>query len=231
MALPKIAAYPLPRAEELPENRVDWTPDPARALLLVHDLQNHFLDVFPPDTAPVAPMLANVRTLRDAAHRLGVPVAYSLQRGGQSPEERGLQQDFWGPGLPGGDPRAVAVPAVVAPTARDTLLTKWKYSAFVRTGLAELIREQGRDQLIVVGVYAHIGVLLSAADAWMRDIQAFLVADAVADFSAEDHAMALRYAAGRCARVATTAQLLDDLDGLGGLDAADDRNRPQEHAA
>ncbi|NEE16626.1 isochorismatase, partial [Streptomyces sp. SID7499] len=40
MALPAIVPYPMPAADELPANRVDWTVDPARAVLLVHDLQN-----------------------------------------------------------------------------------------------------------------------------------------------------------------------------------------------
>lgn len=90
------------------------------------------------------------------------------------------------------------------PRDGDTLLTKWKYSAFVRTDLLERLREQGRDQLVVTGVYAHIGVLMTARYAWMRDVQAFVVADAVADFSEREHRMALEWAAGRCAVVTTT---------------------------
>ena len=38
MALPAIAAHPLPAPDELPDNRVSWTADPARSVLLVHDL-------------------------------------------------------------------------------------------------------------------------------------------------------------------------------------------------
>ncbi len=52
---------------------------------------------------------------------------------------------------------------------------------------------------------------MTACDAWMRDIQAFAVADAVADFSADEHAMALRWAAGRCAVVTTTATVLEGI--------------------
>lgn len=202
MALPAIAPYPLPTADELPANRVDWTVDPDRAVLLVHDLQNYFLSAFEDGAQPVTGMLQQVARLKKEAGRAGVPVFYTAQPGGQSAAERGLQQDFWGPGLPD-DAEAAAIAPAVAPGPDDTVLTKWKYSAFVRTDLAERMRAAGRDQLVITGVYAHIGVLMTACDAWMQDIQAFLVADAVADFSAREHRMALEYAAGRCAVVTT----------------------------
>ncbi|MGW1373483.1 isochorismatase family protein [Streptomyces sp. NPDC002446] len=210
MALPAIAPYPLPAADELPANRVAWTVDPARAVLLVHDLQNHFLGSFPAGEQPLTGMLGNTAHLLKEGRRLGVPVVYSAQRGGQTPQERGLQLDFWGPGV-ADDPHALAMPEAVAPEAGDTVLTKWKYSAFVRTELEQLLRDTGRDQLVIVGVYAHIGVLMTACDAWMRDIQAFVVADAVADFSRDDHDMALRWAAGRCAVVTTTDALFKEV--------------------
>ncbi|MFF9347698.1 isochorismatase family protein [Streptomyces sp. NPDC014734] len=207
MALPAIAAYAMPAADELPANRVAWTPDPRRALLLVHDLQNHFLGAFTPDASPLVELLANTGRLTGRARKLGIPVVYSVQPGGRSPAQRGLQQDFWGPGLPG-DPYARAIPAAVTPQVGDTVLTKRKYSAFARTRLLGRMRELGRDQLVVAGVYAHIGVMVTACDAWTHDVQTFLVADAVADFSREDHDIALRWAAGQCAAVTTTDALL-----------------------
>ncbi|MCX4735555.1 isochorismatase family protein [Streptomyces sp. NBC_01363] len=210
MALPAIAPYPMPTADELPTNRVPWVPDPERALLLVHDLQNHFLGAFTDDESPLTELLVNVERLTTRARRAGVPVVYSALPGGRSPAQRGLQQDFWGPGLPY-DAHAQAIPAPLEPQVGDTLLTKRKYSAFARTRLLGQMRDLGRDQLIVVGVYAHIGVLMSACDAWTHDIQTFLVADAVADFSREDHEMALRWAAGTCAAVTTTDLLLGEV--------------------
>ena len=41
MALPAIAPYPMPTAADLPANKVAWTVDPSRAVLLVHDLQHN----------------------------------------------------------------------------------------------------------------------------------------------------------------------------------------------
>ncbi|WP_406288926.1 isochorismatase family protein [Embleya sp. NBC_00896] len=206
MALPKIAPYPMPDASDLPTNRVEWSVDPGRAVLLVHDLQNYFLSAFEPDASPVTELLANVARIKSECDRLGVPVVYSAQPGGQTAEQRGLQQDFWGPGLPD-DPHAAAIAAPVAPGPADIVLTKWKYSAFARTDLRERMRELGRDQLVIVGVYAHIGVMTTACDAWMQDIRTFMVADAVADFTEDNHRMALRWAAANCAVVTDTESL------------------------
>ncbi|WP_030420330.1 isochorismatase family protein [Streptomyces sp. NRRL F-5065] len=210
MPLPKITPYPMPTAADLPANRVDWKVDPDRAVMLVHDLQNYFLSAYDEQASPVPELLRNVSTLRNRAARLGIPVLYTAQPGGQTPEQRGLQQDFWGPGLPA-DPASEAIADAVAPGPDDTVVTKWKYSGFVRTDLTDRLTALGRDQLVITGVYAHIGVLMTACDAWMRDVRAFVVADAVADFSAEEHAMALRWAAGRCAVVTTTDTVLEGI--------------------
>ena len=101
------------------------------------------------------------------------------------------------------EPAATRITPELAPAPGDVVLRKWRYSAFYRSELAELIRRDGRDQLIVCGVYAHVGCLMTVCDAFTRDIQAFLVGDAVADFTAGYHQWALEYAAGRCAMTPT----------------------------
>ncbi|GII00797.1 isochorismatase family protein [Planobispora takensis] len=204
MAIPPIQPYPMP--SDLPANRVGWRPDPRRTVLLVHDMQNYFLRAFTPGQSPLVELMSNVLALRERCADLGVPVVYSAQPGGQSTEERGLLLDFWGGGI-GHDPQEAQIVDELAPRPGDVLLTKWRYSAYQRTGLAELMAAQGRDQLVICGIYAHIGVLMTACEAFMRDVQTFVVADAVADFSADHHRMALTYAAERCAVTVTTRQV------------------------
>jgi len=74
--------------------------------------------------------------------------------------------------------------------------------------LHERMRNWNRDQLIIGGIYAHIGCMVTAVDAFMSDVQPFLVADAVADFSLEDHRFALKYTATRCGHVLDTESLV-----------------------
>ena len=49
--------------------------------------------------------------------------------------------------------------------------------------------------------------MITATDAFMRDIKPFFMGDAVADFSRDEHIMALNYVAGRCGRVLSTQQI------------------------
>lgn len=208
MALPTIAPYPMPT--QVPDSRAPWNLDPARAVLLVHDMQRYFLGAFDAGAEPVVSLLAHLERLLAAARSAGVPVVYTAQPGDQDPGPRGLLADIWGPGLRD-VPEQTEIVARVAPVAGDVRLTKWRYSAFQRTDLRERLRALGRDQLVVTGVYAHLGCLLTAADAFMQDVETFFVADAVADFSEAEHRGALEYAAGRCARVLLTSDVLTAL--------------------
>lgn len=210
MSLPQVAPYALPTEDELPANRVDWRPDRGRALLLVHDMQRHFLAIFDPAREPIPELVANITALRERCRQLQIPVVFSAQPGGQTRDQRGLLQDFWGDGVAAGASPEEIIDEL-APGDGDLRVTKWRYSAFVRTDLMQRLRENGRDQVIVCGIYAHIGCLTTACHAFMQDLETFFVADAVADFSADDHRMAVSWAARTCAVATSTASVLHAL--------------------
>ncbi|MGW6566786.1 isochorismatase family protein [Streptomyces sp. NPDC054975] len=209
MGLPTVGPYPLPDRSALPRSCVSWPIDPARAALLVLDMQNHFVEVFPDGQSPVVELVDNIAALRELAGTLGMPVVFSAEPAAQRPGQRGLVADVWGPGI-GDEPDAAAIVGPLTPRTGEYLLANVRPNAFLRSHLGRLLRSEGRDQLIICGVYAHLGVLLTAADAFMNDIQPFVVADAVADLSPEEHTMALRWAA-RSGVVCTTESLLRDL--------------------
>ncbi|WP_459176328.1 isochorismatase family protein [Ewingella americana] len=207
MAIPKLESYALPAVSELPANKVSWTVEPQRAALLIHDMQKYFLNFWGEDSPLIQQVVENIAALRRYCKSVGIPVFYTAQPNNQSDEDRALLNDMWGPGL-NKHPDQQAVVDALAPDADDQVLVKWRYSAFHRSPLQDILQETGRDQLIICGVYAHIGCLTTAIDAFMRNIQPFMVADGLADFSRDEHLMALRYTAGRCGRVVTTAELL-----------------------
>ncbi|NLU73971.1 isochorismatase family protein [Streptomyces sp. HNM0575] len=202
--IPPIESYLLPTAGDLPANTAEWEADPDRAVLLVHDMQRYFLRPFP--EALREPLVRNVAQLRARCVSLGIPVAYTAQPGGMTDEDRGLLKDFWGAGMKVAPADRLIVDEL-APAEDDWMFTKWRYSAFFRSDLMERLARTGRDQLIVCGVYGHVGVLMTAVEAFTNDIQAFLVADAMADFSEEHHRLTLRYAAQRCAVVTTVKEV------------------------
>lgn len=204
--IPPIPPYPMPTTSELPENTAGWRLRPDRAALVIHDMQQYFVQPFPAGRQPVTDLVANTVRLRALARGLLIPVCYTAQPGSMSRTERGLLDSFWGPGMSVAAADRALI-ADLAPEPGDRTFTKWRYSAFHNSDLLGYLTAQGRDQIILCGVYAHLGVMITAVDAFSHDIQPFLVADAVADFSPADHRMALEYASRRCAVVATTEQL------------------------
>ncbi len=210
MGIPSISPYKMPGIENLPENKVDWKIEPNRAVLLIHDMQKYFLNAYDENQSPIIELKQNIKLLKEECKKRGIPVVYSAQPGNQSPKDRALLTDFWGVGLED-KPEYTDIIEEISPDEGDMVLTKWRYSAFKRTELLEYLQSQGRDQLIICGVYAHIGCLLSACDAFMQDIQPFFVADAVADFSSEFHAMSLNYVSSRCGMTTTASKIVEEL--------------------
>lgn len=206
MAIPVLNDYALPAPGELPPNKVNWVFEPQRAALLIHDMQQYFLNFWGQESRLIKQVVDNIVALRHSCKQQGIPVFYTAQPARQSDEQRALLNDLWGPGL-SQCPEQQAIISALTPDEEDRVLVKWRYSAFHRSPLQEILQQSGRDQLIICGVYAHIGCLTTAIDAFMRDIKPFMVADGLADFSRDDHLMALRYTAGRCGQVVTAAEL------------------------
>ena len=211
MGLPQIPAYALPGEDEIPAARGPWQVETQRAALLIHDMQNYFVNVFTPDVSPIAPAIANIARLAAHCRERGVPVFYTAQNGDQDRRDRGLQADIWGPGMTSA-PEHQAIIAELTPEPQDHVLVKHRYSAFQRSNLETLMRVRGRDQIIITGIYAHIGCMMTAGEAFQRDIETFLAADALADFSRDKHDLALDWVAGRCGVPMTTAKLVAALD-------------------
>ncbi|MCE2573059.1 isochorismatase family protein [Motilimonas eburnea] len=208
MAIPKIASYDLPTHTEFPTNRTHWQIDPSKAVLLIHDMQEYFVGYYEVNAAPMADILTNIQALKKQAKAAGIPVVYTAQPANQDPKDRALLTDFWGPGLNGDHTPVVAS---LAPEQDDIEFVKWRYSAFKKTPLLEYMRENNKTQLIISGIYGHIGILSTALDAFMYDVQPFVIGDAIADFTRQDHLHTLNYVAGRAGSIKTLEQAVAEI--------------------
>lgn len=210
--IPTGIAYEVPDA--LPERirsvgGVDWPADPARSVLLVHDMQDHFVDKYQRDAEPMSSVIRGIQKLVATARAAGVPVVFSAQPGDQDPVERALLTDFWGTG-----PRTSATGLIpelgeAGDIADSERMCKWRYSAFQRTDLHQRLAESDRDTLVITGVYANIGIKATALEAFMTDIRSVVVADAVADFTVDEHWAGVEWVARRCGAVAGLDEVLD----------------------
>lgn len=219
MSIPKIADYSLTDAAVFPENKVDWPIDASKAVLLIHDMQNYFVDFYGQDSQLIADLVKNIQTLKSACKAAGIPVVYTAQPGDQDPKDRALLTDFWGTGLKA-DPALTNIIDALAPEQDDMQYTKWRYSAFKRTPLLDYMQTEEKNQLIICGIYSHIGILSTALDGFMYDIKPIVIADAVADFSESEQKMALNFIATRCGYVETLNTALKTLDNAPALDSS-----------
>lgn len=209
MTIARITDYPMPAVSDFPASRVNWTVDPQRAMLLVHDMQEYFLAFFEQDGALLQMLKAHCARLCEWARRNGVMVVYSAQPHVQPAERRGVLSQMWGAGITAAVAEQQYISRDLSPAPGDLIIQKWRYSAFRHSELENVMREQQRDQLLICGVYAHIGCMATALDAFMLDIQAFMVGDCLADFSAPLHQQALAQVADCCGSVVSLEQVLE----------------------
>lgn len=181
----------------------DWDLLPERAALLVHDLLPYYVRVLPPSVADG--LVGQVRRLVSWAGEQDVPVLASAPRPAQQLAQRGLGGQLWGLGPDREQAGTTCLPEL---TADDVVrVSKRSYSAFFATDLAVELTRRGRDQLLVVGVFAAAGITATTFDALAHDVQPFVAVEATADYTRARHGAALTHIASTTGRVLTTAAI------------------------
>jgi ureidoacrylate peracid hydrolase len=92
------------------------------------------------------------------------------------------------------------------PLPNETVISKHRYSAFARTGLADRLHSMGVDTLVLAGLTTECCVASSAWDGFELDFHVFIAADACAAYERELHDQALKALALSGATVAPTAE-------------------------
>ena len=200
-----ITPYALPSSECLAYNKITWPLSADRAVLLIHDMQNYWIDLYEDKATIVNPVMRLLKLFREAR----LPVVYCRGERAQTRFERGLGLTVWGDGLNAEHvtEHDCAIADAVAPDAESYVIEKSRHSAFFKTPLEELLRKMNRDQVVVCGVFAHHGVMVSTIDGYMRNFQMTLVADALGDYSEDEHRFALKYVAQMCGSISTVEEI------------------------
>lgn len=205
MTIPQVISYDICKVNTGKPNIAKWELDSSRCVLLVHDMQNYFLRNLSPETK--RSLIENCYSLLSKARKNNVPVIYTAQCGDMTKNQRGLLMDFWGAGM-SSSPENIQIVDPLQPTKDEIVSPKWRYSAFAKTDLLYKLQEMGKDQIIICGVYAHIGIQATAVEAYSNDIEVFLAKDAVADFSSHHHSMALDYMSQCCSKNLAVSEIL-----------------------
>ncbi len=171
--------------------------DPKHAAIIVVDIQNDFchddgaLGKRGLDMGDIQQMARNVKGLIQQAHRFNVPVIYIqtkqntwtnsetwiARRRDISIEQLPIcQEGTWG-----------AEFYVVEPEARDCVVVKHRYSAFIETDLDLILRSQGIRTLIMTGVATNACVDSTLRDGYMKEYYIVALDDGCASTSPSAH--------------------------------------------
>ena len=161
---------------------------PNRTAVLVIDVQQAFTSI-PALYPPLDEVLPRLATFLDAARTAGTTVVnirivvpaetYSANW------QRQFAPDFqplMAPGQPG-----VAFHSGFEPRPGDLVLTKHRYSAFLGTPLAAILRTRGIRTVIACGLTTDVCVGSTARDAWQEDFRVVTLADCTTEVTQAQH--------------------------------------------
>ena len=179
--------------------------DPARAALVVQDLQNDvmieggaFADSGAPEHAKEQNVVENVKRLAEACRAAGIPVIhihYIVEEGASGlklnaplfegvKETNALVRGTWG-----------AAPAEgLEPQEGDFVVEKMRMNAWQDTILESLLRGLERDQVIVTGAWTNMSVEHTARNGADKGYFMFVPEDCCSTMNADWHNASINYA-------------------------------------
>jgi nicotinamidase-related amidase len=133
----------------------------------------------------------HIAALKEKAAARGIPVIYANDNFGRWRSDfREAVRHCLEDGVRG-EPLAT----LLKPGEDDYFVLKTKHSAFYSTTLELLLEYLQARRVILTGVATDACVLMTAADAYMRDLEIFVPSDCVAAQSAAENRKALEYLA------------------------------------
>ena len=184
--------------------------DPARAALLVLDMQCYFLDEASHAYIPsVSAILPGVRQLAAGFYARSLPVIFT--RHTNLPQDAGLMGSWWRDLIGPDEQRSQITPQL--DLTQGILMEKHHYDAFYDTSLEEHLHGLGVRQVVITGVMTHLCCETTARSAFMRGFLPVFLVDGTATYNHYFHLATLTNLAHGFASLALVADILAALEG------------------
>ncbi len=151
----------------VPTNKVNWVFEPSARRCSSTYMQDYFVSFWGlnrpmMDLCDVWPSPLLRQYCKE--HHILVYYNRSAERAKRD-EDRALLAMIWGPGLHARLRKPAEGRSLNAGCRGMAVLVKWRYSALHRSPLEQMLKIPDANQLIITGVYAHIGCMTTATDA------------------------------------------------------------------
>lgn len=196
--------------------------DPAKTALVVVDMQNVFLAEGAPVEVPTArEIVPNVNRLARATRAAGGIVAWVQMTIPRHEDWAMVLDHLIAPAVgervlagvkPGSEGHALWPKMETA--AGDLYIAKNRYSAFLpsSSNIAQDLRARGIEYVIITGTLTNVCCESSARDAAMQDFKTFMIADANAALTDEDHVQSMTNFIRTFGDVRTTDEMIGLLE-------------------
>jgi isochorismate hydrolase len=161
---------------------------PARAALLVLDLQEYFLEEDSHAFVPSAPaILPGIQKVISAVTKSDLPVIATRHL--NTLKDAGMMSKWWRDLIKLETAHSHNITIINQPNIKN--ITKSQYDAFLGTTLEDMLHRQGIDQVVICGVMTHLCCETTARSAFMRGFEVFFTVDGTATYNEELHRASL----------------------------------------
>jgi len=182
--------------------------NPARAALLVIDMQRFFLDPQSPTfTCGGLAIMSNVKQLIAKFRAAARPVIYTCHVHHPEMLDAGIMGWWWEGMCLEGSEEANVHPDL-APLPGEKIVYKHRYSSFYNTDLETVLRVLKVEDLVITGIMTNMCCESTARDAYYRDYRVFFPADATGSINEEMHLASLLNLSFGFTQVTTTESII-----------------------
>ncbi|MGG2201071.1 isochorismatase family protein [Paenibacillus validus] len=196
-----------------------WEFDKSKAVLLVIDMQNDFVNEGAVMEVPMArEHLPNMKRLVEGCRKNDIPVIYTrhvlYDHMAVSPLEVAYNPSLITEGMRANTP-GVEIVEDLSPQPGEIVISKHRYDAFYNTEMETIIKNirgmHVADTVIIIGTVTSVCCESTARSAFNRDLKVAFISDACGGFDKQSHDATLSTIAKVFGRVMRTDELLKQM--------------------